>query len=240
MELPLRPLLVLVAVAHEARGLARPLRLARTSHGYEAPGVLLVPVGLRASALPRLEPALTALEPRAVLIAGLAGGLAPDLRPGDLIVASPVLQVDRGVALVPDQALQDRAIKALEAGRLPFRVGPLVTVPEPVPTPEAKARLWQETGALAADMESALLLDWASRRGLPAVAVRAVADGPRDPLPPALLALVAADGRLRPGALAGLLARPGRLRAALALSRRSRVALGRLGTFLDAFASSRP
>jgi len=240
VELPLRPLLVLVAVAHEARGLARALGLPRIPSGYRAPGVLLAPVGLRAAALPRLEPALTALEPRAVLIAGLAGGLAPDLRPGDLVVASAVLQPDRAGALVPDQALQDRAIKALGAGRLPFRVGPLVTVPEPVPTPEAKARLWRETGALAADMESALLLDWAGRRGLPAVAVRAVADGPRDSLPPALLALVAPDGRLRPGALAGLLVRPGRLQAALTLGRRSWVALGRLGTFLDAFAPSRP
>lgn len=241
MELPLSPLLVLVAVAHEARGLARPLGLARTSEGYQGAGLGIVPVGLGAALLPRLEPALSrlGLAPRGVLVAGLAGGLAPDLSPGDLILASAVARAG-GITLVPDPTLQDRAVKALETARVPFRVGPLLTVPRPVGSPEAKARLWQASSALAVDMESTPLLEWAGRRGWPAVVVRAVADGPRDPLPPDLVALVAPDGRLRPGALARLLARPGRLGAALALTKRSRLALARLATFLGAFASLRP
>lgn len=239
MELPLSPLLVLVAVVPEARGLARPLGLERTPEGYQGPGLRIVPVGLRAASLPRLEPALDRLEPAGVLVAGLAGGLAPDLAPGDLVLASAVARPGE-VALLPDPTLQDRAVKALETARVPFRVGPLLTVPDPVGSPEEKARLWQASSALAVDMESAPLLDWASRRGWPAVAVRAVADGPRDPLPPDLVALVAPEGRLRPGALAGLLGRPGRLGAALVLARRSRLALGRLATFLRAFASLRP
>lgn len=241
LELPLDPLLVLVAVAHEARGLARPLGLERTPVGYQGRGLLLVPAGLRASALPRLEPSLLRLGPRAVLISGLAGGLAPELEPGDLVVGSTVARAGGArVPVVPDPTLQDRAIKALEAARLTFRVGPLLTVPDPVGAPEEKARLWRDSGALAVDMESAPLLGWAVRQGLPAVVVRGVADGPRDALPPALLDLIASDGRLRPGALLGLLAQPARLSRALALARRSRLALSGLAAFLTSFTSLRP
>lgn len=242
MELPLDPLLVLVAVAHEARGLGRRLGLERMPIGYQGRGLLLVPAGLRASALPRLEPSLLRLRPRAVLITGLAGGLAPELEPGDLVVGSAVARAGGGadVPVVPDPTLQDRAIKALEAARLTFRVGPLLTVPDSVGTPAEKARLWRDSGALAVDMESAPLLGWAVRQGLPAVVVRGVADGPRDALPPALLDLIASDGRLRPGALLGLLARPARLSRALALARRARPALSGLAAFLTSFASLRP
>ena len=43
------------------------------------------------------------------------------------------------------------------------RAGTLLTVDEVVATAELKARLWMETGALACDMESVPIVEWAAR-----------------------------------------------------------------------------
>jgi adenosylhomocysteine nucleosidase len=108
-------------------------------------------------------------------------------------------------------------------------------VDEVVTSPAAKARWWQTDEVVAVDMESAHVLAWARRVGLPALAVRAVADGPGDHVPDALVGAVGPDGRMRPGAVATVLRRPQLIGAAWALGRRSRRALGNLAQFVQAF-----
>ncbi len=119
-------------------------------------------------------------------------------------------------------------------------MGRLLTVSEPMATPAAKAACWQDHGAVAVDMESAPVLRWAREAGIPALAVRAVADGPADPLPRALVTAVDARGRVRPSVLLGWAARPALVGSAWRLWRRSRVALDRLARFLSAFTAVRP
>jgi adenosylhomocysteine nucleosidase len=114
-------------------------------------------------------------------------------------------------------------------------VGRLLTVDEIATSPEAKARWWRTEGALAVDMESAHVLAWARRVGLPALAIRAVADGPEDDVPRGLMEVVGPDGRLRTGAVVGLLGRPALVGAAWRLGQRSRQALGSLARFVRAF-----
>lgn len=234
------PLLVLVAVSVEARRLARALGLSADRAEEARRGVILRAVGLGSARLPALSAALLAFRPRAVLAAGLCGGCAPEMAPGDLVIGSPVTLRDTGPAgpgLRPPAELVGRARRALEAAGLPYRIGPLVTVNEVAATPAAKAACWRRHGALAVDMESAHILDWARRAGVPALAVRAVADGPAETLPAALARAVAGDGRLRLPAALVAVTRPG---AAWRLWRRSRVALDRLAAFLAAFTASRP
>jgi hypothetical protein len=167
---------------------------------------------------------------------GLAGGCGPDLRPGDVVVGNPVATPGVGLdADGGDPDLRGRAIRALDAVRLRYRVGRLLTVEEVVTSPAAKAEWWRTQGVLAVDMESAHILAWARRVGLPALAVRAVADGPEDEVPRELLGAVGADGRMRAGAVAGLLGRPALVGAAWRLGRRSRRALGSLARFVQAF-----
>jgi hypothetical protein len=79
------------------------------------------------------------------------------------------------------------------------------------------------------------VLAWARRAGLPALAVRAVADGPADEVPPALSGMVGAGGRVRPAAVAGFLGRPALIGPAWRLARRTRAALGSLARFVQAF-----
>jgi adenosylhomocysteine nucleosidase len=193
-------------------------------------------VGPRAASLDRLDLAQTSRKPAALLVTGLAGGCGPDLRPGDVVVGDPVatpgaeLDGDGG-----DPGLRGRAVRALDAARLRYRVGRLLTVDELVTSPTAKAQWWRTQGVLAVDMESAHVLAWARRAGIPALAVRAVADGPDDDVPSELFNLVGPDGRIRARDVASLLGRPTLIGAAWRLGRRSRRALGSLARFVRGF-----
>jgi hypothetical protein len=193
-------------------------------------------VGPRAAALDRLDEPEPLARAAAVLVTGLAGGCGPDLRSGDVVVGDPV--ATPGVGLNGDGAdpgLRARAVQALDAIGLRYRVGRLLTVDEVVTSPAAKARLWRAHGALAVDMESAHVLAWARRVGLPGLAVRAVVDGPGDEVPRELLRTIGVDGRMRPAAVAGLLGRPALIGTAWRLGQRSRRALGSLARFVRAF-----
>lgn len=217
-----------MAVAFEARGLARRLRAA-------APAPVIRTIGPGSARLPRLAPELEALKPAVVLVAGLAGGCAPDVRSGEIVVGSPVGPTVSGEWIEPEPSLVQGALVALRASALPHRIAPLWTVSEAVATAQAKDEIWRTQGAVAVDMESAHVLDWARRVGLPALAVRAVADGPRDPLPPSLARAVSPSGSLRPGVLVRWLGEPNLIGAAWRLWRRSGPALDHLARFLTAF-----
>jgi nucleoside phosphorylase len=228
--------LAVVAVPFEARGLAR--RLAGRGAAAAAPALVVRAVGLGSVGLSRAAPGLAALRPRAVLATGLAGGCAPGVRPGEILVGSRVGPTAAGAWVTPDAALVERVLGALGARRLPHRVGPLVTVREVAATPEAKAVLWRDHQAIGVDMESAHVLAWAGTAGFPAAAVRAVSDGPVEDVPPALLRALSPDGRARWGAVLGWVTRPAAAGAAWRLWRQGRTGLDRLAEALLALAAS--
>lgn len=220
---PARPLLILAALPLEVRRLSR------------VPDAVVGAVGLGAADLSRRGSAWLALRPGAVLVTGLGGGCAPDVTSGDLVVGTAV-GGPGGAWLAPDERLVARARRALEVLRLPHRAGRILTAPAVVGTPQAKAECWRAHGALAVDMESAHVLAWAAEAGVPALAVRAVADGPADRLPAELARAIGAGGQLRWTTVLGWTAHPALLADAFRLWRRSARALGRLARFLDAFA----
>jgi 4-hydroxy-3-methylbut-2-en-1-yl diphosphate reductase len=103
-----------------------------------------------------------------LVIMGTAAGLAPDLKPGDLVVAT---EVSDGMRTVPLPGAELLAGELRRAG-LRARAGQLITVPGLVKSAE-RQRL-AASGALAADMESAALVDAAG--GQPVAVIRAVSD----------------------------------------------------------------
>jgi 4-hydroxy-3-methylbut-2-enyl diphosphate reductase len=162
------------------RGLPAGAPLRRTGRGLARAG--------RAAAAHRGIPALA--------VAGIAGGLSPTLRPGDLVVATEVRRDGAaGAAPLPCPAAPMIAA-ALRRRGLTVHLGPVVSTAGLVDG-SARDRL-AATGALAVDTESAALL--AGAGGRPIACVRAIADVPPDPLfRPATLARVATALRsLRP------------------------------------------
>lgn len=149
-----------------------------------------------------------------VISIGVAGGLAPQLAPGTVIVAAGVQDGD--VLLPCDTRWQD----ALR-GALPHAVSGLIAgVDAAVTTVADKATLHGLRGALAVDMESHIAARAAIDHGLPFAALRVVVDPAERPVPPLAVAGMAADGSTDIRAiLLGLLKAPWELGGLIRLGR---------------------
>jgi adenosylhomocysteine nucleosidase len=122
---------------------------------------------------------------------GVAGALDPKLQPGDIIVATEVIS-------------PDGTRYPAEAGTSGI-AGTLATSAEPVTSAAEKRLLFERTGAIAVDMESAAVADVARAAGARFMAVRAIADPADHSLPRAAIAALRPDGNVN---YLALLARP--------------------------------
>lgn len=180
----------------------------------------LLPPGTRTLVGTRLED--VGADVTAVLSFGIAGGLAPALRPGDLVVATRVR--DRSGAWAGDFDWTTALARHTGA-----RLGVVAGAGTIVADPAAKRVLRNATDALIVDLESAAAAAFAMARGVPFACLRAVADTAADTLPRAALVGMTADGRTAPGRVAWeLLRRPADLPALYRAAARTRVALAAL------------
>jgi len=231
-------ILVLAAVELEARALARALRLPRLkSFSFPAFGdarFRLAPVGLAASVLSaRFSALLEGLEHPLVISAGVCGALDPAVSCGSLILPETVIG-PRGERYAAAVAHHRRHVAALSDRGMRFATGALATVAEVAATPGAKAKLREATGAVAVDMESALILRAAAEAGCPGLVLRGVSDDAEDSLSPELAALVTAEGRVRKArAAATVLRQPAILPKALKLQRATQRALATVADALQ-------
>lgn len=137
---------------------------------------------------------------------GIAGGLAPLVTPGTLVVATAVIGDEM---TIPASADWRHAL----LGALPqARAGAIVGASRPAVTVEDKAGLHARTGALAVDLESYAVARACRERGRPFAVLRAVADPAGRALPPAALTGLDGEGKMAPGAVLGQVLRdPGQL-----------------------------
>jgi 4-hydroxy-3-methylbut-2-en-1-yl diphosphate reductase len=171
-------LLICAPLRVEEQALRRGLRA--VPGGDEAVRVLRTGYGPARSAAAATR--IAASDDAAVVVGGVAGGLTDDLRVGDVVVASEVIDTDPagGAATGTTYRCQSAPLLAGELRRAGLRVhvGPIATVPKLVKI-NAHADL-AAAGVIAVDMESAPLLAGACDR--PAVVVRAISDTPAHPL----------------------------------------------------------
>jgi adenosylhomocysteine nucleosidase len=140
---------------------------------------------------------------------GVAGGIAPELKPGDCIVASAVLS---GKSLLPtDPQWAQRLLQTIPK---PVH-GTLLGVPATVADPAAKRALYRRTGAIAVDMESHIVAKAAAEHRLPMAAIRVITDPAERVLPRSALAATRPDGTIDVGAVLRSLLRQPRDAAAL-------------------------
>ena len=200
--------------------------------------VLLSVSGMgRAAASAAAEDLLQRFHPAAVLALGFAGGLAPRLAPGALVVADEVVPANESGdgALRPDDALLCLARDALATAQTPHACGSLLTAAEVIASPDDKAALGAATGALAVDMESAWIGGVCRRHDTPFLTVRAIVDTADETLPPFLGGLAAGHIGLR--RMTPLLVQPWLLPRLLRLARNAARARTSLTAFVSAFAT---
>ena len=168
-------------------------------------------------------------QPSAGIVTGVAAGLKPDWRPGDVLVPRTVCAPDGKVRVAGDARLIDLAVQC--GAR---RADTLVTLPRIVRTVAEKERL--ASIAEAADMESLPLLDLWSSSGIPAVALRVVLDPVEMPMTCDFEAAMDPHGQVRITKILAELARhPGLLPDFLHLARQSGRVMRILARFLDRY-----
>jgi adenosylhomocysteine nucleosidase len=159
---------------------------------------------------------------------GLATGLAPVLRPGDVVIADRVVLPD-GEALPTDGAWRAALLQRLAGSGLNLRVARIAGSDEALTSAAAKRRAFQITFAAALDTESHGVAQVAAAAGLPLLVVRAVAEPAEAMRPGIAFAATGDDGQTRTLAMMGHLARrPWEIPAAWRYSKNGRLALDAL------------
>jgi nucleoside phosphorylase len=160
---------------------------------------------------------------------GFVGALRADLAVAELLAARVVCREGKELAVAGDRRL---FAAACEAGA--HAVDRFMTARHLSVRSEDKALLSREADAV--EMESFAILSEAARRGVRAVAVRAVSDLATTSLPFDFERLRDPRGAIRLSALlAELLRQPQRLPALLRLARDCRLAADRLAEFLESY-----
>ncbi len=185
------PLGLVVGLAAEAR-IARRLGLVAIGGG--------MPAGAEAAA-----EALVAQGVRGLISFGLAGGLDPALRPGDLVIPATV-RVD--ATDYPTSDLIGPATGLLLAGTAI------------IATRTAKQELFRTTEAAAIDLESGAVAQVAQRHNLPFAVLRAICDPAERNLPPAALSALDQQGAIGLWrVVASIATNPGQIPNLIALAR---------------------
>ncbi len=188
---------------------------------------LVESAGASAAGARRVARALLSRGCTGLLSFGTAGGLAPDLGPGALVMADAVIAPD-GRRFATDARWRDGLGAAL-AGEAGLTVATLAGSEHAVSTPAAKRRLRETTGAAAVDMESVGVAEVASQADVPFLALRAIADPAARAIPPWVMKAVLEDGGIDPmGIIRPLLARPWTVWALIGLARENGKALAAL------------
>ncbi|WP_161880514.1 5'-methylthioadenosine/adenosylhomocysteine nucleosidase [Deinococcus alpinitundrae] len=136
--------------------------------------------------------ALIAAGATQVIFTGVAGGVHPELRVGDIVVSTDCIQHDVDVTalgyelgVVPGESLSweaDGALRdlALEAARelegIRAVEGRIASGDQFVASREKVQWLWQTFGAACAEMEGAAVAQVCAKHGVPFVVIRSVSD----------------------------------------------------------------
>ena len=194
-----RPVLIVTGLVQEARIAA-------------GPGMAVI---CSSSDPQQLRALLTVLDPatiRGVISFGVAGGLDPSLKSGDVVVATEVTSGD--TRWLAGLSLSEPQIANIALGRRRIVRGGLAGVEEVVVAQSSKAALRSETGAAAVDMESHIAAAYAAENDLPFAALRVIADPASRTLPALARSAIKPNGEIDLRKILGGLARnPKALRA---------------------------
>lgn len=142
---------------------------------------------------------------------GVAGGLSPKLRSGDIVIASEIVAA-KGRWVAAEGLSQ--ALYGLPEGEHRIVRGVLAGVEEVVLGSKAKAALRAKTGADAVDMESHIAARYAEQHSLPFAALRVISDPAHRALPEIAAAALKANGDVDVWkVMRGIARRPSQIRA---------------------------
>jgi adenosylhomocysteine nucleosidase len=177
-----RPILIVTGLVQEARIAA-------------GPGMAVI---CSSSDPQQLRALLSVFDPstiRGVISFGVAGGLDPSLKSGDVVVATEVMAGD--ARWLAGLSLHENLFASVAlGGRRRVVRGSLAGAEAVVQGQSCKAALHMETGAVAVDMESHIAAAYAAEAGLPFAALRVISDPAGRALPELARAAIKPDGKI--------------------------------------------
>ncbi len=193
----------------------------RTDH-YDQMAVELI--GIRAKGLRDVLSAYSHNRVVGVITAGLAGALSPELDTGDIVIDSTSTNASALAQFMDNMS-----------GRRRVFVGPIHTSRHVVSTPEDKKKLYTESQALAVDMENSYTRDFALRRKIPWLGIRAISDNAFESIPAEVMRFIDTAGNVKPWELTmGLARHPGLIPAVVRLGKHTQTATRQLSDTLAA------
>ncbi len=138
---------------------------------------------------------------RGVISIGLAGGLSPHLKVGDVVIADQIITGAENW-----DCHEGWRVRLMS--RLPLaHQGQIFGSDIIIENAETKSGLYDATGALAVDMESQVAARFAAKRNFPLAALRFISDDAGHVLPPAALVAMKSNGGIALGRVLGSLLR---------------------------------
>lgn len=163
-----------------------------------------------------------------IIITGVAGALDAALPIGRVVLANKLMlrradEFATDMEIEAPHAHREPFAVALDGARITFAVGPLLTTRRVIATVADKRRAYEALGAIAVDMESAVVALEAAKRDIAFVCLRTIMDTAVDEVEGAYLA--DENGRVKHLAVAAaLMRRPHILIASMKLMRNLRAA----------------
>jgi adenosylhomocysteine nucleosidase len=181
-------------------------------------GIVTVTGGVgMAAAAATTERVLRANQPARVVVVGVAGGIGPSARVGEIVVPEKVLDGATRATYKP------ASLPGINAR------GTLLTYPDGLLVDRSTIAAYADIGVVAVDMETAAVAKICQENGVPWSVVRAISDRAGDAAIGAeVLGLLRQDGRANPkAAVRYLLGRPSRAGLLIRLARDTRTAAGK-------------
>lgn len=168
-----------------------------------------------------------------LFICGFAGGLSPESKPGDVIIAEQVTSADWTLPLLPDSVLSAKSGNISLQGSSICR-GKLLSVDSVLSTPGEKKIAFGTNGALAVDMETAAAASAAEKRNIRWLSVRAITDGADDHMPFDFNKMAGQDGQIKRSKIVfAAITYPWKIPALIRLGKRSSKAAHNLTIVLE-------
>ncbi|MGA2278851.1 MAG: hypothetical protein ABSG80_00955 [Verrucomicrobiota bacterium] len=207
----------------------------------DKPDVAIIVTGVgRKNAEKSLREFLATHSPELVLTCGFAGGLNPDLKPGDVVFE---LMDRRGEFHELQNKDESGVCGARPSESSPLREKLIAAGAKPIKffcadriatTVAEKKKLRVETGADAVEMESWAIYTVCREQGIPYATVRVISDTANEDLPLDFNQLAKSDMNLHYGKLAvAILKSPGKIGALLKLQKKTRFAAEQLANILE-------
>ncbi|CAH9017816.1 purine phosphorylase [Candidatus Nitrosacidococcus sp. I8] len=136
---------------------------------------------------------------KALISWGVAGGLAPHIKSGTLLLPKQI-RVTEDEIYHTDHEWRQRIINRLDS-RLTFSIDALHHTEITLGCPETKNLIYHQTQCVATDMESAPIASVAAKAGIPFLVIRSVVDPAHMALPNSILSTVNMEGNIRKLAL---------------------------------------